>query len=230
MKLALLLLLGLSTKTWAADESVSGCPDRVERHGTIQIQQNLSGSNVCFLSVSNYKTTGGVYRNYLFTGDGSLMVFNSYGWGDDSDSTGAREYFFFPRKTTEPTYYWNSEARRLEVTAVSGDQFYFDYETGEMVAASKGKVTVAPEVRPDNKGGVEISQYQGLMLDIGFSIGRAPSSSSSSYSVFRDAKAASCKIKNNLLFTYKSSGDVYFRYNDTNLAAFLKRNCSKLQF
>lgn len=231
MKLVSLVLLGLglslsSTNSQAAD--ATSCPDKVERRGSIQIQQDLSSSNVCFFSVGNFKTEGGIYRNYLFTSDGELMVFNSYGWGNDSDSTAAREFFFFPR-STDISFNWNDETRQLEVTAVSGDKFFFGYEDAELAGLSKGEVKVASEVRKDNKAGVEISKYQGLMMDGGFKIGSAPTSRGSSYSVFKDAVGATCTVKNSAIFKYESDGDVIFKFNDKELTSFLKRTCPKIQ-
>lgn len=232
MKLVSLILLGLgfsisATTAWAADATT--CPAKVERHGSIQLQQGLSNNNVCFLSVGNFKTEGGVYRNYLFTSDGELMVFNSYGWGDDSDSTGAREYFFFPR-TADLSFNWNTQSRQLEITAVSGDQFFFDYEEAQLAGMSKGQVKLATEVNKTNKGGVEILKYQGLLLDGGFKVGSAPTSSSSRNSIFKDAAGTSCTVKNTALFTYESDGDVFFKFSDKDLSVFLKRVCPKLQF
>lgn len=232
MKLVSLIFLGLgfslsSTGAGAADATT--CPDRLERHGSIQLQQSLSNNNVCFVSVGNFKTEGGIYRNYLFTSDGELMVFNSYGWGEDSDSTGAREYFFFPR-TADLSFNWNTQSRQLEITAVSGDQFFFGYEDAQLASMSKAQVKLAPEVNKTNKGGVEILKYQGLLMDGGFRIGSAPTSNRGGSSTFRDAAGASCTVKNTALFKYESDGDLFFKYTDKELSVFLKRVCSKLQF
>jgi hypothetical protein len=232
MKLVSLVFLGLGlsfsfTASWAADATT--CPNKVERHGSIQVQQDLSNNNVCFVSVGNFKTEGGVYRNYLFTSDGELMVFNSYGWGNDSDDTAAREFFFFPR-SSNLAFNWNEQSRQLEVTGASGDQFFFDYEEAQLVSMSKAQVQLAADVSKTNKGGVEILKYQGLMMDGGFKIGSAPTSSRSGNSVFKDSVGATCTVKNTALFTYESDGDVIFKYTDKDLSVFLKRICSKLKF
>ncbi|WP_374030184.1 hypothetical protein [Bdellovibrio bacteriovorus] len=94
-----------------------------------------SSNGDCYLSLHNFKQGGLVYRDYLFTKD-SLMVFNSFGDGPISQSTGAREYYFFPRKNVIPQFSWNSSDRRLEVTATDGNVVFFDYETTAMTAAS----------------------------------------------------------------------------------------------
>jgi hypothetical protein len=231
MKLVSLVLLGLgftvsATNTWAADATT--CPNKVERRGSIQVQQDLSSNNICFVSVGNFKTEGGIYRNYLFSSDGELMVFNSYGWGNDSDDTAAREFFFFPRKT-DLAFNWNEQSRQLEVTSSTGDQFFFGYEDAELVGMTRGQVQIAPDVSKTNKGGVEILKYQGLLMDGGFKIGSAPTSSRTSNSVFRDSVGTTCTVKNNVLFTYASGGDVFFKYSDKDLSVFLKRACPKLK-
>lgn len=231
MKSVSLVLLGLGLSicvNQASAADMTSCPDKVERRGSIQIQQYLTGSNVCFFSVGNHKTMGGVYRNYLFTSDGELMIFNSYGWGDDSSSTGAREFFFFPRSSSI-SYNWNDESRQLEVTAVSGDQFFFDYDEAQLTSMSKGQVQIASEVRKDNKGGVEILNYQGLLMDGGFKVGSAPTTSRNATSTFKDATGGTCTLKNSALFTYESNGNLFFKYSDSELPVFLKRVCAKLK-
>ena len=232
MKLVSLIFLGLglsisASQTWAADATT--CPSKLEQHGSIQVQQDLSGNDICFLSVGNFKTTGGIYRNYLFTSDGEFMVFNSYGWGEDSTSTGAREFFFFPR-SSNLSHKWNSETRQLEVTSASGDQFFFDYEEAQLVGASKGEVKLISEVRKDNKGGVEINKYQGLLLDGGFKVGSAPTGNRTGNSVFKDAAGTTCTVKNNVLFKDSSGGDVNFTFSVKDLPVFLSKACPKLKF
>lgn len=224
-----LLGLGLSLSTNSASAAdMTTCPDKVERRGSIQIQQYLTRNNVCFFSVGNHKTLGGIYRNYLFTSDGEFMIFNSYGWGDDSSSTGAREYFFFPR-TSSIAYNWNDESRQLEVSSASGDKFFFDYDEAQLVSMDKGQVRIAEEVRKDNKGGVEILSYQGLLMDGGFKIGSAPTSNRNGASVFKDATGGTCTLKNSSIFKYESDGNSFIKFNDAELTAYLKKTCSRLK-
>lgn len=219
--------VGISS-AFAQQNSV--CQDRVERGGSIQLQMRPSSGGDCFLSVRNYKTSGMVYRDYLFSASGNFLVFNSFGDGSISDSTGAREFYIFPRRHAIPQYKWNTETRRLEVTSASGSVFYFDYENSDVVAISNGNVKVASTVTPANRGGVEISNYKGLILDVGFTMGKAPSENQSAMSTFTDENGKTCKVRNGEVFKVTSTGDVNPRYTDKGLAAFLKNRCPQLKF
>lgn len=214
-------------QAWGAEPST--CPDILEKRGSIQLQQIITNEGVCFLSVRNFKSSGLVYRNYLFTSDGNLMIFNSFGWGDDSSSTGARDFYMFPRPQIKATYQWNDEARHLEVTDVTGGKSYFSYETAELIQMEKGQIFVDPKVHPDNRGGVEIRNYQGLILDIGWSIGRSPTQNPSGWATFTDSQGQTCRTQNRHLFSYGSDGDVYFKLSDAALGRFLARNCPKVK-
>lgn len=171
-----------------------------------------------------------VYRGYIFSEDGNLMVFNSFGTGPISESTGAREFYTFPRRQQNPTFKWNEEARRLEVTSTTGDEYYFDYETAQMSGMNKAQVQVAAEVTPFNNGGVEIKGYKGLILDAGFKRGSAPTGNVRGKAKFIDEVGKTCDILIGDVFSYSNDGDPYIKYSDKNLAKYLKTKCPKLKF
>lgn len=216
---------------FAHAQDPANCPYIVERQEGTQIQQIWSeGSQSCFFSVypldAYYDL---VYRDHLFTSEGMFMVFNSYGQGPESETTGAREFFFLPRPQTQFVFNWNFDAKELEVTHVSGDKFIFDSRKARLKSISRAQVTVADEVNKLNKGGIEINQYQGLLLDGGFKIGSAPTSVSSGTSVFKDGVGSQCSVKNHEVFKYTSDGDVIFKYSDNTLPGFLQKRCPKLK-
>ncbi|MEK2645551.1 hypothetical protein [Bdellovibrio sp. BCCA] len=206
------------------------CQNKVERGGSIQVQMRPTGNGECFVSVHSFKTSGLVYRDYLFSKDGNFMVFNSYGDGSISETTGAREFFLFPHRNVIPQFKWNSETRRLEVTAVDGHVYHFDYETAEIAEISDAKVTVASSVNPNNRGGVEIKNYKGLILDAGFTMGRAPTENMKATSVFTDENGKTCKVYNGNIFELTSTGDVRLTVTDQELATFLKKRCPQIKF
>lgn len=233
MKLFLnvLLLSSVGSASAMAFESQAVCQDVVERRGSIQVQMiSSSDGDNCYVSVHNRKAQGLVYRDYLFTADGELMVFNSLGYGDESSTTGAREFFLFPRVNPVPTFEWNDETRRLTVTTVNGNKASFDYEDAELVEMTGAEIKRAAQIRPDNRGGVEINKYQGLKLDSGFKLGSAPTAVSGNSSVFTDKNGKTCSVKNYELFKYTSDGDVRFKFSDSGLKTFLKSRCSSLTF
>lgn len=224
-----LISVGFISAPALAQQAVN-CPDKVERRGSIQLQQTPSGdNNGCFISVHNFKADDLLYRDYLLSSDGNLMVFNSFGNGPENEFTGAREFYMFPRPNKTMTYNWNDDARRLEVVDVTGGTVYFDYEDAQISGMTKAAVKVAPDVVPANNGGVEISKFQGLILDAGFTKGHAPTGVAAATSVFTDQSGQTCKVKNGDVFKYTSEGDVNFKYSDKGLMAFLKTKCPKLK-
>ena len=54
----------------------------------------------CYVSIDPMSTPHLVYRGYSIFSDGLLMVFSSYGDGQESNPnlTSAREFYFFPRR------------------------------------------------------------------------------------------------------------------------------------
>ncbi|HEX7674233.1 MAG TPA: hypothetical protein VF412_08680 [Bdellovibrio sp.] len=231
MKILCSILLTLIPMSSFAAFDPATCPDKVERNGSIQIQQTVSGdNNGCFLSVHNFKQDTMVYRDFLFTTEGEFMVFNSFGNGPEDQFTGAREYYMFPRTSQGITYKWNEETRHLDVTDMSGTVYSFDYEDGSLTSMTKAQVKSATDVVDTNKGGVEITKFQGVLLDIGFAKGHAPSAVHDGIVTFTDASGQTCKAKNSDIFSYTADGDNTLKFTDKALAAFLVKKCPKFKF
>ncbi len=157
------------------------------------------------------------------------MVFNSYGPGDESQTTSAREFYLFPRVKENFSYTWNDSINELEFINVTGDKIIFDSRKGRLKSISGGNVTVADYIEPTNRGGIEITNYKGLILDGGFKIGSAPTGDSSGTSTMTDVLGNTCKLKNTEVFTYSSNGDVIFKFTDKALATYLKTRCKNLK-
>lgn len=225
--IGLLMISGLAQ---AADPA--NCPDRVEVQDNTQIQLLWSPfTETCFLSLVPYDAyIDLLYRDYLFITDGLFMVFNSYGAGnDESTLTGAREFYMFPRPNPELSYRWIPDLKQLEVTHVTGDKFLFDTRKARLLSITRAQVTVADEVLPDNKGGVEISNFQGLLLDVGFKKGSAASGNPNGTAVMKDGVGNTCSVKNNEIFVYNSTGDNAVKFTDKELNTFLKKRCPRLK-
>ncbi|MNT01721.1 hypothetical protein D3C72_1362000 [compost metagenome] len=117
------------------------------------------------------------------------------------------------------------------MTHVTGEKFYFDYDSGDLNAITNGQVTTIKKVHPINRGGVEFPKYNGLMLDGGFSVGKSPSTADGMRPFFTDVKGAKCQVKNADLYKYPGDGDSVFKFpGDKALSAFLKTKCPKLVF
>jgi hypothetical protein len=181
---------------------------------------------LCYLSIHPVYTTDLVYRDYLFTNTGELMVFNSYGDGPDSESTGARVYYFFPRTKVPHAYIRGSEI--VAETATPGLEFVFDSANQNLKSVSLGKVYEEIKVHPGNKGGIEIQELAVLWLDSGFKMGSDPTQDMTRNSVFRDHKNNSCTVKNKEIFAM-ISGSLEFKHSDLDLKKFLAKRCSNLE-
>lgn len=181
---------------------------------------------LCYLSVHPVYTTDLVYRDYLFTNTGELMVFNSYGNGPDSESTGARVYYFFPRTKVPHAYIRGAEI--VAETATPGLEFVFDSANQNLKSVSLGKVQEELKVHPGNNGGIEIQELSVLWLDSGFKQGSDPTQDMTRNSVFRDHKNNFCTVKNKEIFAM-INGSLEFKYSDLDLKKFLSKRCSNLE-
>ncbi len=222
-------LLATLTLTQAA-EPVE-CSYIVERSEGTQLQRIWTDSTqTCTLSIHPMEAYYDmIYRDYSFSNDGMFQVFNSFGPGEDSSDTGAREFFLFPRSQSYVTHTWDTTNQRLIVVNVTGDEFVFDTRKARLMSISRGVVKVASAVEPKNRGGVEFEKFPGVILDGGFSLGASPTGKKNNSSVFQDAKGKKCSVKNSEIFKYTSSGDAVFKYrSDSSLKTFLQGRCAGL--
>jgi hypothetical protein len=182
-------------------------------------------SGKCFVAIDPMSTPHLVYRGYSIFSDGLLMVFSSYGDGEDSNPnlTSAREYFFFPRRASLELR-MDHAGGTISVVMTDGGLLKIDPATSQISSFDRGSVTVSPRVDPSERGGVEITSYAGLVLDAGFRMGESPSGRPESDSTFRDAQGHLCTIKNKELFAY-ANGEHEMKFNDAQLAAWLKTRC-----
>lgn len=227
------LMLALSfSKVYAATVTDQPtCPEIVDRKANIQLQRLYSNeSQSCFLTITPRKNLNLLYRDFLLSSDGLLMVFNSFGDGEGADQTGAREFYFYPHINTSPTYVWNDKDRRLEVTHTNGDILFFDYDSAQIIGSAKGQVTVASEIKKENRGGVEILNYKGFMIDAGFALGKSPSAVGAATATLKDSGGETCDVQNKELFKFTSTDDIILIYDDQGLISFLKNRCPKLNY
>lgn len=208
--------------------SAAGCPrvDPTHVGGTQGYADDL-GSGQCYVSVGPASTPSSIYRRHIFFSDGRLLVFSSYGPGeDDAILTSAREFFFFPRSGALELA-MDKRAGTVSVRMGDGGRVHFDPATSEIKSLDRGDVTVSPRVDPVDRGGVEITSYTGLVLDAGFRMGESPSGRPDATSAFRDAQGHTCTVTNRELFSY-AGGEHRFKFTDAQLAVWLKKSCPAL--
>lgn len=183
------------------------------------------GNGLCYVSIGPMSTDHLIYRGYSFFSDGLLMVFSSYGDGEDSNPnlTSAREFYFFPR-VGAMALEMDKAAGVVSVVMSNGGRVHIEPATAQLRSLDRGSVTVSPKIDPAERGGVEITSYSGLVLDAGFRLGESPSGRPNADSTFRDALGVQCTVKNSELFTY-ANGDHALKYDDARLSAWLKTRC-----
>ena len=215
---------GLSRTLFMAG-AASSCPRVDPSHvGNTQGYADGLGSGTCYVSIGSMLSTNLIYRSYSFFSDGLLMVFSSYGDGEDSNPnlTSAREFRFFPRSAV--TLHMDKVAGTVSVTMGDGGEVHIDPATSQIRSLDKGSVMVSPRIDPAERGGVEITSYAGLMLDGGFRIGESPAGRPNADATFRDAHGHLCTVKNSELFTY-ANGDHSFKFTDAQLKTWLVTRC-----
>ena len=217
------------TAAAAAAASADACPRVDPSHvDNTQGYADGFGSGKCYVSIGAMSTTNLIYRAYTFFSDGLMMVFSSYGDGEDSNPnlTSAREFFFFPR-TGALALDMDRAAGAVSVVMSNGGRVQIEPSTAQLRSFDRGSVTVSPRIDPAERGGVEIPSYNGLMLDAGFRMGESPSGRPNADSTFRDALGQTCTVKNNELFAY-ANGDHELKFTDAQLSAWLRTRCPKL--
>jgi hypothetical protein len=225
--LSTFVALGFLSSAHAAS---AACTDKHEILNNTQVQR-VNGQNGCFLTVhprDAFQTL--IYRDFLFDEDGLFMIFNSYGPGDESRTTAAREFRFFPRGKADLSYSYDAATQRLNVTTPSGKVFVFNTQKTILVSVSGSQIAQDYSVNPNNRGGIEFTKNDGLMLDGGFKIGSSPSQNSKNKIVFKDADARQCQLANGDVYRYTVDDDVIFRYDDAQLKSVLNNKCPNLQF
>jgi len=214
---------------FSATAATSACP-RVDPSHVDNTQGYADGfrSGKCYVSIGAMSTENLIYKAYGFYSDGLLMVFSSYGDGEDSNPnlTSAREFFFFPR-TGALALEMDPAAQTVSVVMADGGRVHIDPATAQIRSLARGAVTVSPRVDPAERGGVEITSYSGLMLDAGFRMGESPSGRPAAESTFRDALGVMCTVKNNEIFAY-AGGEHELKFTDSQLSTWLRTRCPKL--
>ncbi|MCB0368903.1 MAG: hypothetical protein KDD45_05485 [Bdellovibrionales bacterium] len=199
------LLFSLKGFSYSSEEN---CPRLLTHVDNLQFLRNYQDDiSECWISIDNMNGYQNfIYRSYLVTSDGMLMVFNSYGEGPNSTHTGARVFYFFPR---EP-FLNQTEVQKNLVSVQINSQLKFQFNTQELslINQENFKVKTDAKISPKNKGGVEILKYNGVYLDGGFSLGRSPLENPESVSKFTNSRGQICRIKNKFIFDYKND-DIY---------------------
>lgn len=226
---ALIVLALLLLHSAAEAAAPSYCVEKYEVFDNTQVQMNPSG-NDCFVSVhSRDSYVDLIYKDFLLASSGLFLIFNSYGAGNESDTTAAREFHFFPRTKAALEYRYDATSNQILVTTTSGKIFVFDAAKAVLVRISGTSITQDYDITPTNKGGIEIVQNDGLFMDGGFKIGQSPSQNPKNKVTFRDSRGNHCQLVNSDIYRYTADNDAILKYNDGQLKSFLAQRCPQIR-
>lgn len=218
------LTLCLNSITFAGDKE---CTEFHKPSGAFHVYRFPSQDGHCFLSADPQNMPDLVYRSYLLTDEGILMVFNSIDKEAYGVSDGARVFHFFPR-TQMPSLSYDENSNVILQTSNPEISLILSRQEAKIVGMSGGQVIEDPKVNPNNNGGVEFKNVKGLYLDSGYTSLADPTANPSRNSTFVDSKQNKCTVKNKDLFSYDSDGDPNFKFTDAQLKTWLAKNCPKL--
>ena len=191
----------------------------------LRIQTGRFGDKDCFISLSPRKTYDIEYRNFLFIRAGRFLIFNSFGNGPSDTHTGARELNFFPRSSS---LNYKINESNVEVYLVNGDVMTFHREEVYPETLTRAKLTYDFDLNLNNAGGLEIENYESLLLDFGFKMGMSPSWYLDRKSIFTDKNNQKCTIENSQVL-YRKNSDIHWKYDtDLTLMKFLDDICPDL--
>lgn len=189
---------------------LSKCDPILTHSENIQVSRYwVPEEQLCQVSIHPMNVTDLIYRDYLMNSQGLLLVFNSYGVGPDSTTTGAREFYFFPRKDPYLKIEFLNN-KDVAVTMSNQQTLIFDAQTAQLKQISGSSIKVDAKVSKLNRGGVEIQANSNLFLDFGFKMGSQASSNLKGQAVFKNFRKELCNIKNKELIKYHNSEPVFY--------------------
>lgn len=203
------------------------CPETNETVGGFDLHSRRSPvSGQCNVWLGGERLAdNGHYRSFAFSSQGKFQVFISLGRG--RNSTGSRNYFFFPRKQ-DPSL--EVKDKKIIVRGSWGGEVHFSSESKKILKIDGALFIEDPVISPKNKGGIGIETFDGLMLDTGFAMGEtAYYKNPNGISTFQDRNATICKITNSKIFDYSNNENPVFKFKtDAELKEFLSQTCKQL--
>lgn len=183
-------------------DSFELCPRKLIGISNIQISQSTIGDDqICYLTIhprDAFETL--IYRDYLLSSQGLLLIFNSLKPDEGPQSAGAREFYFF--QDSFQGYQWEVIGDELVVKGLADLKIHFSLETAQITSIENATVRLDPKVNPNNAGGFEILNSPWTFVDTGFFFGNTASSQSNRFSTLKNKDQAICRIRNRSLFDY----------------------------
>lgn len=203
----------------------AACTDFYKNFETFRYHRFANSQGKCFLSATPNDTPDYVYRSYLFTNDGTLMVWVSINEEEYGVSDGARVFTIFPRNQTPTVSDFEGYVRIKSGT--EGFEINLDRKSKKIHSVVGANFKEDPKVTPNNAGGFELLNAQFLYLDSGYAVGEDPTGQPNRQAKFVDSNGKTCSVKVGEVFSYKGDNP-YVKYSDAELKTWLKTRCPQL--
>lgn len=198
MKLTLIFIV-FSFFVYAGEER-SFCDPVEMRVGKSFIYTGELANGKCYLSLSPRNTQDLIYRDYLFVSDGTMMVFNSFGYGPISTHTGSRVFYFLP-KVKEMSFSVSGDF--ITLNFINSSSLKIDANTLTPLSFTGGSFVFNPEINHNNGGGLDFyPNKDSYILDFPFKLGGDPRRSykRDTYLFHNNKK---CKLSNSDILLYQ---------------------------
>ena len=221
-----LLILLVGFEVFAQDT----CQIRQDQHGGVQVTLNFK----CQLRIQQLRQ-GSFNRQYIIGAAGQFDVFINMGRGPLSETTGGRNYIFWPHSHWSRQRIKNADGSVSVIPSWTSKPVVFQKDEVKDIQSMPGIRVRLEKVTKGNKGGIDLEPLPNsgtLMLSGGYYRGNYPFAIRNRSSTFYDDRGASCAIPNTELFDYELETDgrtvnrYFFKYsNERALTSFLQHRC-----
>ena len=108
--------------------------------------------------------------------------------------------------------------------------FVIDAQTSQLVDMTNAKLKVDPKISASNDGGVFITPTKGLVYELPFKLGSAPSGDLRRTGYFKDAFNHKCAVKVGSIFKSIGNGETVIKHNDLQLKNLLAQMCPEIKY
>ena len=212
-----------------ASAATDPCTLDVGSEGVLSWQRMRLRNGNCSVYIRPSETDDMSYRGLSFGSNGGFLVFNQI--GSDPRNNGSRLFYLFPRSQEVPSVNSLPELGEVAVRTGAGALIRFSTQSGHISHTSPDlSIQVASEITASNRGGIEITSWSGIILDLGFTMHEQPFyKRPTGRAIFRDARGGVCTVQNRDIFDYSNVDEPRFRLTDDGLVrAFLSQRCASL--
>ena len=205
------------------------CPREQVFLGRWMFNRLFTMADGCLIQVTPLEKRGLVYREYVFSESGQMLIANSVD-GPVETSLSYRVYLLLPSGIVPMM---KLEGDRMVITMANGSRAAFrgDYPFIDEISSDL-RIQEEPAIDMAPGGHFEIVRSNGVVLDTGWALGNRAYKDPKGVSVFKRPGQPDCKVANDSIFAYfdpltrEPYPQPIFMYGAPEaLTAFLNRRC-----